>query len=181
MACDLTKGRKVPCKDVVGGITRVWFVDFGSLGTVTQTDDAISDMTGTFTAFQYDVKGNSSLEQTITSSRENGTTFFEQALTLTLPKLSKEDNKELKLLSFGRPHIVVEDYNGNAMMCGVEFGCEVTGGTISTGTAMGDMSGYSLTLVGTEKMPANFIESAVAGDPFAGMAGTFTIVQGTNS
>ena len=60
MACDLTKGRKVPCKDVVGGITRVWFVDFGSLGTVTQTDDAISDMTGTFTAFQYDVKGNSS-------------------------------------------------------------------------------------------------------------------------
>ena len=84
-------------------------------------------------------------------------------------------------MSYGRPHVVVEDYNGNAMMCGVDFGCEVTGGTIATGAAMGDMSGYSLTLVATEKLPANFIESAVAGDPFAGMAGTFTIVQGTNS
>ena len=182
MACDLSVGRKVPCKDVIGGITKVYLVNFGSLGTVTlNSGDEISNMTGTASAFQYDVKGNSSLEQAITSSRENGTTFFEQTITLSLPKLSKEDNKELKLLSFGRPHIVVEDYNGNAMMCGVEFGCEVTGGTISTGAAMGDLSGYTLTLAGTEKMPANFIESAVAGDPFAGMSGTFTIVQGTNS
>ena len=35
-------------------------------------------MSGTFTAFKYDIKGNSSFEQNITSSRENGTTFFEQ-------------------------------------------------------------------------------------------------------
>ena len=29
MACDLTAGRKVPCKDVIGGIVRAWFIDFG--------------------------------------------------------------------------------------------------------------------------------------------------------
>ena len=39
MACDLTKGRKVPCKDVVGGLVRAWFCDFGTLGTVTETSD----------------------------------------------------------------------------------------------------------------------------------------------
>ena len=33
MACDLTQGRKVPCKDVIGGIVRAWFVDFGNLGS----------------------------------------------------------------------------------------------------------------------------------------------------
>ena len=38
------------------------------------------------TAFKYELKGNSSFEQAITSSRENGTTFFEQTLTLTLKK-----------------------------------------------------------------------------------------------
>jgi hypothetical protein len=48
-------------------------------------------------SFKYEVKGNSSFEQNITSSRENGTTFFEQTLNLTLHKLTKEDNKELKL------------------------------------------------------------------------------------
>ena len=44
MACDLTAGRKVPCKDVIGGIVRAWFVDFGDLGTVTKTADEITDL-----------------------------------------------------------------------------------------------------------------------------------------
>jgi hypothetical protein len=146
MACDLTKGRKEPCKDVVGGLKAVYFTDFGDYGTVTQTDDEITDMTGTFTAFKYELKGNSSFEQAITSSRENGTTFFDQTLTLTLKKLSKEDNKELKLLAYGRPHVAVEDYNGNVFVMGLEHGAEVTGGTVSTGAAMADLSGYTLTL-----------------------------------
>ena len=122
MACDISLGRKVPCKDVIGGITKVYFVNFGDLGTVTtNSGDEISDMTGTASAYEYDVKGTSALEQAINSSRDNGTTFFEQTLTLSLPKLSKEDNKEVKLLSYGRPHIVVEDNNGNCVMCGVEW------------------------------------------------------------
>ena len=41
MACDLTKGRKEPCKDVVGGLKAVYFTDFGDYGTVTETDDEI--------------------------------------------------------------------------------------------------------------------------------------------
>ena len=73
MACDLTRGRKVPCKDVIGGLVRAWFVDFGDLGTVTETADEITDLSGTFTAYQYDLHGANSFEQTITSSRENGT------------------------------------------------------------------------------------------------------------
>ena len=183
MACDITAGRKVPCKDIIGGITRIWFVNFGDMGTVTQSaDDEISDMTGTFSAYQYDVKGTSNLEQAINSSRDTGTTFFEQTLTLSLPKLSKEDNKEVKLLSYGRPHIVIEDYNSNFILAGLDYGCEVTGGSIATGAAMGDFSGYSLTMVGSEKKPANYISGATSADPFAGMSSAnVTIVLGTNS
>ena len=182
MACDLTAGRKVPCKDVIGGIVRAWFIDFGELGTVTKTDDEITDMTGTITALQYDLKGTNSLETAITSSRENGTTFFEETLTLTLPKLSKEDNKELKLMAYGRPHIAVEDRNGNFMLCGLEHGMDVTGGSIATGTAFGDLSGYSLTLTGQELEPANFISGGTSADPFAGMSSaTVTVTVGTNS
>ena len=182
MACDLTLGRKEPCKDVVGGLRAVYFTDFGDYGTVTQTDDEITNMTGTFTAFKYELKGNSSFEQAITSSRENGTTFFEQTLNLTLKKLSKEDNKELKLLAFGRPHVAVEDYNGNVFIMGLEHGAEVTGGSISTGAAMGDLSGYTLTLSASELKPANFVDSPTAADPFDGMIGaTVTVTEGTNS
>lgn len=182
MACDLTRGRKEPCKDVVGGIRAVYFTDFGDFGTVTQTDDEITDMSGTFTAYKYEVKGNSSLEQAVTSSRENGTTFFEQTLNLTLHKLSKEDHKEIKLLAYGRPHIAVEDYNGNVFVVGLEHGADVSGGTIVTGAAMGDMSGYTLTFTAQELKPANFVDSPTAADPYAGMASaTVTVTEGTNS
>lgn len=182
MACSLTKGRKEPCKDVVGGLKAVYFTDFGDLGTVTQTDDEITDLTGTFTAYKYELKGGSSFEQAITSSRENGTTFFDQTLNLTLKKLSKEDNKELKLMAYGRPHVAVEDYNGNVFLMGLEHGAEVTGGSIATGTAMGDLSGYTLTLNAQELKPANFIASPTAADPYDGMtSATVTITEGTNS
>lgn len=182
MACDLTKGRKIPCKDVVGGIVRAWFIDFGDLGAVTKTADEITDLAGTFSAYQYDLKGTNSLETAITSSRENGTTFFEETLTLTLPKLSKEDNVELKLMAYGRPHVVVSDRNNNFFMCGLEHGMDVTGGSVATGTAFADLSGYSLTLTGQELEPANFIAGGTASNPFAGMSSaTATIVVGTNS
>ena len=182
MACDLTAGRKVPCKDVIGGIVRVYFIDFGDLGTVTKVDDEITGLSGTFNAYQYDLKGTNSLETAITSSRENGTTFFEETLTLTLPKLSKEDNKELKLMAFGRPHVCVEDRNGNFFLCGLEHGMEVTGGSIATGTAFGDLSGYTLTLTGQELEPANFIAGGTSADPLAGMSSaTVTVTVGTNS
>ena len=182
MACDLSLGRKEPCKDVVGGIRAVYFTDFGDLGTVTETDDEITDLSGTFTAFKYEVKGNSSFEQNITSSREKGTTFFEQTLNLTLHKLSKEDNKELKLLAYGRPHVAVEDYNGNVFVMGLQHGADVSGGTIVTGAAMGDLSGYTLTLSAMEVKPANFVASPTSADPYAGMSSaTVTVTVGTNS
>lgn len=182
MACDLTRGRKEPCKDVVGGLRAVYFTDFGDLGTVTKTSDEITDLSGTFTAFKYEVKGNSSFEQTITSNRENGTTFFEQTLNLTFKKLSKEDNLELKLLSYGRPHVAVEDYNGNVFLMGLEHGADVSGGTIVTGAAMGDLSGYTLTLTAMEREPANFIDSPTAADPYDAMtSATVTVTEGTNS
>ncbi len=182
MACNLTAGRKEPCKDVVGGIRKVYFTDFGGYGTVTQTNDEITDMSGTFTAFEYELKGTSSFEQTITSSRENGTTFFEQTLNITLKKLTKEDNKELKLLAYGRPHVAVEDYNGNVFVMGLEHGADVSGGTIVTGSGLAELSGYTLTLTSQEVMPANFVSAPTAANPFGGMSSaTVTVTEGTNS
>ena len=181
MACDLTKGRAVPCKDVTGGIRAVYFVDFGDLGTITLTNDEVTNISGTFSAYQYLVKGNSSFEQTFNVSRDNGTTFFTQTLNLTLTKLTKEDNKELKLLAYGRPYVVVQDYNGNAFLMGMVNGAEVTGGTIVTGAAMGDLSGYTLTLEGQEVVPANFLDGSTATNPFAAVNASAVIVQGSNS
>ena len=179
MACDLTLGYDEPCKSNIGGIDTVYFVNFGDLGTVTQVNDEITNIGGTFSAYKYTLKGNeNTLVEAVTSDRNTGTTFYTQTLTLSLKGVSKAMNKELKLLAYGRPHIVVVDRMGNARMMGLLRGAEVTGGDTTTGGAMGDKIGYTLTLVAEEPVLANFIASPTAADPFDGMAGaTVTIVS----
>lgn len=174
MSCDLTLGRKEVCKDSVGGLNAVYFVNFGGMGALTYdatNTDVIDAVAGTPSAFKYELKGASTFTQNINSSREAGTTFFEQVLELTFKKLTPKDHKELKLLSFARPHVIVEDYNGNFFLAGLEHGCDVTGGTIVTGGAMADLSGYTLTLTGMERVPANFLDSNPATVGFTVVAG----------
>jgi len=161
MACLLTNGRTLGCKNSVGGLKNVYFCDFGTLGATTIVAGEITVIAGTPDFFKYEIKGNSSLETTIVSSRENGTTFYTQALNLTLPILDKATQEEIKLLASARPHIAVEDYNGKFYLVGLQNGAEVTGGTIVTGAAMGDLSGFTLTFEGMEKSPANFTVSTV--------------------
>jgi hypothetical protein len=176
MACEnLSLGRLKPCKDTVGGIKNIYFVDYGDFTgiayNVTDTD-VIDDLAASFTAYKYEVHFSSSFTQNIQSSMENGTTAFEQVLEVTLPKLTKEDHKELKLISFGHPHVIVEDQNGNFFVSGLYNGMSVTGGTIVTGLNMGDLSGYTLSLSGMEKVPANFLDTTI-------VAAGGTIVSGT--
>jgi len=169
MACSLTTGRKVPCKSAVGGIKTIYFTDYGTLGTPTIVEGEITLITETPTWFQFDVKGASSLETAINSSRENGTTFYESTLTMALTFQEKATQEELKLIAHGRPHVAVEDYNGNYFVVGLEHGAEVTGGTISTGAAMGDLSGYNLTIVAQETAPPYFITSNLITDMISGV------------
>jgi len=153
MACSLTTGRKVPCKSAVGGIKTIYFADFGTLGDAQISAGEITAFTGTPSWFQFDVKGNSSLETAINSSRENGTTFYESTLNLTLTFQDKTTQEELKLIAHARPHIAIEDYNGNYFVMGLEHGADVNGGTIVTGAAMGDLTGYTITAVAQETAP----------------------------
>ena len=162
MACTLTTGRKLPCKTGFGGVKKIYFADFGTLGTVTvDADGTISAFSGSPAFFEFDVKGNSSLESTVNSSRENGTTFFAQTINLTLPFLDNATQQELQLIIVSRPHVVVEDYLGNQFLCGLENGCEVTGGTVVTGAAAGDLYGFTLTLEGQEEKAPAFVDAGV--------------------
>tara|TARA_R110001632_G_scaffold149276_1_gene266664 strand:+ start:44 stop:568 length:525 start_codon:yes stop_codon:yes gene_type:complete len=158
MACSVTNGRKIPCKSSVGGIRNIFFAPYSDV-----TAALVPDGTGLVTLndseefFKYEVKGNSSLETAITSSRENGTTFFETTLNATFTFLDIATQEQIKLLSRGRPQIVIEDYNGNAFLIGKDNGADVNGGTIVTGAAMGDLSGFTLTLVAQENEPPFFL------------------------
>jgi hypothetical protein len=174
MSCDISRGRLEECKDSVGGISAVYFVNKGDLGAITYdvTDtDVIDAVAGTPSAYKFDVRGTSSFTETLTVSRDNGTTFFEQVMELVLPKLTKKDHNTVKLLAYGSPHVIIEDNNGNFFLAGLEYGMDISGGSIATGAAMGDMSGYTLSFTGMEKVPANFLGDSLTAVGFTVVAG----------
>ena len=172
----MSTGRKLSCKDAVGGIKQVFLVDYGTLGTATITNGVVTAFSGTtWTAYQYDVKSASNLEQTITSSNDNGTTFFDQSLTLVLTKMDALTQVELQKVIVSRPHVFIQDNNGNYLSMGMTRGCDVNG-SISTGTALGDLNGYSLTITGQEPLMAQFVTSTIVTSKIAGGATPTQIV-----
>ncbi len=171
MACLMTTGRKLACKDAVGGIKAIYFADYGTLGTATiGVTGYVTAFTGTaYTLYQYDVKSASGLEQTINSSDDNGTTFFEQTLTCVLTKLDPLTQVELQKLIATRPHVFIQDNNGNYLSVGMTRGTNTTG-SISTGVALGDLNGYTLTITAQEPLMAQFVTSTLVTTKIAGGA-----------
>tara|TARA_R110000824_G_scaffold205443_2_gene390321 strand:+ start:650 stop:1183 length:534 start_codon:yes stop_codon:yes gene_type:complete len=166
MACTLNTGRKIPCKSAFGGIKSVYLADFGTIDSVSVASDSkeatITNGSPAPVWYEFDVKGNSSLETTVTSSRENGTTFYTQTLNLTLTYLDAKTQAELQIIATARPYAVVVDYYGNSFLCGLENGMEVTGGTVVTGAAAGDLSGFTLTFEGMEETAPYFLNAPVS-------------------
>jgi len=180
MACNISLGRNLPCKDAVGGIQAVYFINYSNLAVTQSASDVVTGL-GTVTAYKYEVKGaNNNLQDNINSSRDNGTTFFEQVVNVQFSKLDASTNKELKLLAYGRPQMIVHTYQGDAFLCGKNNGMELTAGSIQTGTALGDLYGYTATFTGQEQLYSQFITGSTVSNPFAGISGV-TVVTGSNS
>ena len=161
MACDLTTGRSKGCVDNVAGIKKVYFStdDLGAITYDITDTDVITTFAGAPEFFEYDLRGNNNTFDagTITKDISNGTAFFAESLNIFLAKLDKATHKEIKLLVWASPTVVVQDYNDNYMVMGLENGADATGGTILTGGARGDAAGYTLTMTAEERVPANFL------------------------
>jgi hypothetical protein len=179
MACDISNGRLEACKDSVSGLDAIYIINFGiNIDNVTYSatlgqEDVITGITGVDFLYKYELKGANSFDQTIQTSRDNGTTFFEQVLVAQLKKQDIAMHKTVKLLAYGRPHIVVRTRSAQFFMMGLERGADVTAGNISSGAALGDFNGYNLTFTAMENIPANFMD-AVTEDDLAGVFGLTT-------
>jgi len=169
MSCDIIGGRTEQCKDAVSGLHAIYLVNYGDLdfpslnqyGTSDNTDQIVAVQSDglSFSIYKFELKGANSFEQTINSSRENGTTFFEQTLTVQLKRQDVKSTKNIKLISYGRPRIIIHARGDQFFLMGLDQGCDVTAGTISSGSALGDFNGYSLTFTAMEELPANFINA----------------------
>ena len=77
--------------------------------------------------------------------------------------MKKQDNLTQDLLeglSKMRAQVILEDYNGNFRLAGLENGVDFTVATVSGG-AMADMNGYNLAFTGKEQSLACFVAPAL--------------------
>jgi hypothetical protein len=181
MACDLSLGRNEPCKDSIAGLQAVYFMNFNTGSFTLNANDEVTSFPTGSTVYKYELKGTNGYTETVNTSRENGTTFFSQELTLQLKKLSATMTKEFKLMAYSRPKIVVHTRDGEAFLVGRLEGADMTAGTISAGVAQGDLFGYTATFTGLEQLPANFLSGSTVTNAFAGVTNAPTVVYGSNS
>jgi len=172
MACDISNGRIEECKSSVSGIKAIYIINYDKLNSdsvvyntgVTGHEDEIDTWSPIDTAtamnlYKFELKSTqNSFTTAINSSRDNGTTFFTQTLVANLKKQDVVTTKSVKLLSYGRPRIVIRSMTDDFFLMGLDQGADVSAGEISTGAALGDFNGYSLTFTAEEELPANFID-----------------------
>lgn len=173
MSCLITNGRQEVCKDSVGGIDAVYFINRGTYNyetdityNVTNTDviDVIANVT---TVYKYELKGTSNFEQALQPNADAGTELWQQNVLIVLRKQDAVMHKQLKLMAYGRPSIIVKNRNGQFFIVGLEYGTDMTAGTISNGTQMVDFNGYNFTLTAMERMPANILNCSTESDLLA--------------
>jgi hypothetical protein len=198
MACDITRGRLIDCKDQIGGLKAIYICktynnNISATATINATEMTTAGFAtwsgqsgGATTVFKYDLVPNlSSMTVNINSDAANGTSFFTQTLSVTLQKIDHDMTNELRLMAYSRAQIFVQDTNDNVFLLGIDNGCHVSGGTVVTGAAKADMTGYTIEWSAEEKnaliqLPAS-AGAATAKYPFDGLTdeANLTITVGT--
>jgi hypothetical protein len=163
-SCALTTGFDLDCRDAVGGVKSVRLASLEDYTAMVATL-AAGAITGWTTAaldfYKYDqLKETSSLTESINGSSQNGTVYYTPEVVIVLSKLDVTKRNEIKVLAQQRLVAIVEGNDGSYWVAGYDNGLELNAGTSATGTAFGDLSGYSLTLSGMEKEPMLSIAQA---------------------
>jgi len=177
MSCKLTRGNPIQCKDQIGGLKMIYILDTYCSNIeseaeiadliMTDADFATWDIYGNTTTdkvamFVYALRPNvSSMTVNFNGDPATGTTFFTQTCSITLQQLapkisgSAEYNfaNQIKLAMYNRSQVFVRDMQDNIWMLGMVNGVDVTGGTMVTGAAKGDLTGYTIEFTAEEKLP----------------------------
>jgi len=153
MACALTQGRTIDCRNSTGGISEVLIANFGNITIDTVAAGVITAMTqaGGTSFYKYNLeKENGSLVETQTGSLENGTNFYDSVLEFNTKNLSAAENEELTLLDQAQLFVIVKTMNGKYFTVGAYHAADKLSGTAVTGMAMGDLNGYTYSISSKE-------------------------------
>lgn len=165
MPCVLTSGYTLDCRESVGGLVEIYFIESGNVSSITEASGVVSAITkGTGKVFRkYEQEQDTAFfVENLNSNVQNGTVFYQQELTIVLNRLQASTRNELLLLNKNRLVAVVKDSNGAFWLLGKTRFLKATAGSGGSGTASGDRNGYTFTYSSSEPSLAPEVSSACA-------------------
>jgi len=177
-SCYATSSIDLGCASNVGGVKTIYVVPVitGTTEATSPNDGVITNIAGSGTIYEFSVqKQTSSLTETLNSSLENGSTFFQQDLIAVFHKMDSDKRHQLKLLSTNRGiSLVVQDNNDTFFLLGEDFdGGFMSASSNATGTAFGDRNGYEVTFTTYSKDPMKICSGSTINDFVTG----YTVVE----
>lgn len=169
--CDITSGFSLGCRDNSGGIKNLYILS-GSISSVGDASEGlINSISGSGEFFKFELfRQTSDFTEGISATPENGTVFYEQTVNAVFFKLQSSTRNQVRVLAKNPDlKVIVETNNGSEdgigkyWLLGQENGVQLLSGTGATGTAFGDLNGYSLTFTGQEPEPASEISGSLTG------------------
>lgn len=161
MSIALTSGRKEPCNDAVGGLSKVFFLDYVEDAFTVSAGEATALNAAVTVVYEYQLRSNlSNLQEVNTGDTATGTYTSAQTLNLTLKKIGKATSEEMKLVAKARPIAVGKDSMGNYRVVGLKDGILNAVITTESGIAKTDFNGYNIVLTALEDADAPFLDAA---------------------
>jgi hypothetical protein len=164
MACAITSGFALDCKDVVGGIKNLYIAPLSSVTTVAANASGyVTAITKSGLFYKYELmpRGANSFTENIQADPATGSVAYEPTLNVVFSKLSQTNSNKFDLLTKNRMAIIVETKDGTFFLAGQYNGMEVNGGTAASGAAMNEFQGFNLTLGGMEKSLSPEVSPAI--------------------
>ena len=169
--CDITSGFTLGCRDNSGGIKNLYILSGSITSVVDASEGLIQTISGSGEFFKFELfRQTSDFTEAISATPENGTVFYEQTVNAVFFKLQSSTRNQVRVLAKNPDlKIIVETNNGSEdgvgkyWLLGQENGVQLLSGTGATGTAFGDLNGYSLTFTGQEPEPASEISGSLSG------------------
>jgi hypothetical protein len=175
MPCDLTSGYNDRlCAEGKGGIKSITLIPLANIDTKTVADCEVTALDFVASSYSYHYKIQSNLSSYTCNpqrSQENGTTWYNQDLTVILNSDTKELRCEIDLILKNECAIMVEKAIGTFVLLGADEGLRLADGSESgSGTTKEDRNGHSLAFTGQENLPLPDVEATLAATIIANVA-----------
>lgn len=173
MSCAISSGYAIECRDSVGGVEAVYLIENSALYDASG-NSLVTEVSGVVTVldkaadkrfWKFEVpRGTAMSENSITSSIENGTFFYNFKVSFPINDRSATTRNIITTLAKNRLTFITQEGDGSFRMFGKDFGLTIENSTGGSGTALADRNGYVLTFSSQERedfliVPAEIIPS----------------------